>query len=92
MATQWRTVQCTEKPSETDTTSSPTTVYQRRNFKQTTIPAMMGEDSEPTPVWEYEERQMTVSEWENLNSLATQAVMQSISDLQVEIMMNSLGV
>lgn len=79
----WITVQCTEKPAETDTTSSPTTVYQRKGFKQVQVPDPFGGES--TTLWEYQERQYSRAEWDNLNSLATQTVMQAISDLQVDV-------
>ena len=53
----WRKVHGSqpEKPAEFDTTSSPTTVYQRRNVQRITT-----EDGE---LWEYEERTMTHEEY-----------------------------
>ena len=49
-----------ERPSEFDTTSSPTTVYQRRNVKRVTIDNMGGTTSE---LWEYDERTMSHDEY-----------------------------
>lgn len=48
------------KPDEVDTTSSPTTVYLRRNIRQTEITS--GEET--IQVWEYEEAQLTKEEYE----------------------------
>lgn len=83
MASTWKTVQCVERPDETDTKSSPTTVYQRKGFKQVQVENSMG--GEPTTLWEYQERELTRAEWDNLNSLPTQTIMQAISDLQVDV-------
>lgn len=54
------------KPDEVDTTSSPTTVYLRRNIRQTEITS--GEET--IQVWEYEEAQLTKEEYEEYLELA----------------------
>ena len=63
--TNWKKVFGTEetKPEEYDTKSSPTTVYQRRNVTQVTR-----EDNDKKKVtgWEREERELTVSEYEQM--------------------------
>lgn len=57
----WRKVHGSqvEKLSEFDTTSSPTTVYQRKNIQRIEIENMDGTTSE---LWEYDERTMTHEE------------------------------
>ena len=61
----WRKVQGSqvERPSEFDTTSSPTTVYQRKNIVQVEVE---GADGSKTTVWEYEERTMNHTEYAKL--------------------------
>ena len=58
--TNWKLVQGSqaEKPSEWDTTSSASTVYQRRNVERVTVTY---EDT-TTELWQYEEREMTFNE------------------------------
>lgn len=55
--TEWKKVQGSqpETPGEFDTTSSPTTVYQRRNVQRVTV--------DEAELWEYEERTMTHEEF-----------------------------
>lgn len=54
------------KPDEVDTTSSPTTVYLRRNINQKEIT----QDEETITVWAYEEAQLTKEEYEEYLELA----------------------
>ena len=49
-----------EQPPEFDTTSSPTTVYQRRNIQRVAIENRDGTKSE---LWEYDERTMSHDEY-----------------------------
>jgi hypothetical protein len=58
----WKKVQGSQetKPAEFDTTSSPTTVYQRRNVQRVTVSNGDGTTSE---LWEYAERTMTHEEF-----------------------------
>ena len=67
--TQWIVSQCgyNDKPSALDTTSSPTTVYERRNFKEIIVPAVE-EGEEDTTMWEYEERTYTKEEYDMITS------------------------
>lgn len=77
-----------EKPMEIDTAQSPTTVYERRNFAQI---QREQQDGTTQPIWTYEEREMTVAEYEKMkNDLETPAtilIMQTLSvmDLKIEM-------
>ena len=73
--TQWTISQCgyNDKPSELDTTSSPTTVYERRNFKEITVPAIE-EGEEETKMWEYEERTFTKEEYDLITATSESIV------------------
>lgn len=62
----WNTVEGYQptRPLEIDTTSSPTTVYLRRNIEEVPNVDPMGEPAEGTH-WRYEEAQLTLDEyWE----------------------------
>jgi len=48
-------------PQEFDTTSSPTTIYQRRNVHKVSVVNEM--DNTSTDGWEYEERELTKEEY-----------------------------
>ena len=72
-----------EKPAELDTTSSPTTVYKRRNIHKTTLPGLDGEES---ACWEYEQAELTREEWQHVET------MQAINDVAADIAMISMGV
>jgi len=54
------------KPDEVDTTSSPTTVYLRRNIQQKEIT----QNEETITVWAYEEAQLTKEEYEEYLEVA----------------------
>lgn len=60
--TDWEKVQGSqnEKPAEFDSTSSLTTVYQRRNINQVEVTST---DGTTATVWEYEERTMSHAEY-----------------------------
>ena len=77
--TAWIISQCgyNDKPAALDTTSSPTTVYERRNFKEVTVPAIE-EGEEPTVMWEYEERTFTKEEYDMITA-TTESVAPAIS-------------
>ena len=66
---EWKIQQGTqeERPEEIDRTSSPTTVYLRRNIRRVSEKEV-GESGETQDVtrWEYEEQEMTIEEYENL--------------------------
>lgn len=91
--TKWKTVKgtMTEEPKAVDMTTSPTTVYERRNIKKVVVKDNENNDVE---MWEYEERQMSIEEYEGLqNALETpamQLVMQAISNLELSIAMQGV--
>ena len=74
----WKKVQGSqiERPAEFDATSSPTTVYQRRNITQVEIE---GTDCTTTAVWNYEERTMSHTEYAALVSENTQSKLEYIA-------------
>lgn len=88
MAKEWQKVHCMEKLPETDTESSPTTVYKRRNFKQITMENAM--DGDPVQMWEFEQQEISREEWDQLTSLNTQQTMQTLNDLKADIAFLSL--
>lgn len=77
-----------EKPLEIDDTQSPTTVYERRNFAQIQREQQDGTTQE---IWTYEEREMTVEEYEkmktDLETPATILIMQTLSAMDLKIEM-----
>ena len=84
--TDWKTVHGENAPLELDTVSSVTTVYQRRNIHEYYPVGPEGETS-TTPAWEYEERTMTQEEYAMLQSPMMRTLMQTMSDLEVQIAM-----
>lgn len=87
----WKTVTGTqpERPEEVDKTSSPTTVYLRRNIEQ--VERKVSEDSEETvKEWKYEEREMSVEEYNNMILMQqvvtenTQGIVESVTEFQKE--------
>lgn len=95
--TDWKLVEGTQSdmPLELDTSSSPTTVYQRRNIQRitktnkTTDPITGKEKEEEYEVWQYEEKSYSLAEWkqaqEELESATTQMIMQTFSDVQLSL-------
>ena len=67
--TDWKKVTGTQsdKPEEVDRTSSPSTVYLRKNIEQVTR-EVEGSDGKMQTVteWQYDEKEMTVKEYENM--------------------------
>lgn len=65
--TEWREAYSgiEPKPEAIDTTSSPTTVYLRKDFEEVDVPSagMEEEGSEPTKQWKYQERTCTPEEY-----------------------------
>lgn len=63
--TDWKTItgSQTEQPAEIDKTSSPTTVYLRKNIEQVEKEDTNGEK---VTLWQYDEREMTTAEYENM--------------------------
>ena len=65
--TDWKKVTGTQpdKPEEVDRTSSPSTVYLRKNIEQVT------REVEGNDGWQYDEKEMTVEEYENMALMKT---------------------
>ncbi|MSU82493.1 hypothetical protein FYJ25_09055 [Anaerobutyricum soehngenii] len=70
--TDWKKVTGTQpdKPEEIDRTSSPLTVYLRKNIEQVTR-EVEGSNGEMTTEWQYDEKEMTVEEYENMALMKT---------------------
>ena len=76
------------KPEQVDQNSSPTTVYLRRNIKENT--AVTDEQGKKIPVkqWEYEEKEMTFEEYEQMLLMAnvvkenTAGIVESVTTFQ----------
>jgi len=90
--TNWYKAQAVEVPAEIDTTSSPTTVYERKDIKQVTVKGMDGESD--VVQYEYMERQMTQEEYAahqaELESPATKMIMQQLSAIEMQTEMLSV--
>lgn len=85
----WKTITGTqpERPAEVDRESSPTTVYLRKNIRQIKKKEM--EDSEElVSMWEYEEQELTVAEYESMILMQqvvsenTSGIMESMTQFQ----------
>ena len=81
--TDWKKVTGTQpdKPEEVDRTSSPSTVYLRKNIEQVTR-EVEGSDGKIQTVteWQYDEKEMTVKEYENM-ALMKSAVEENTSGI-----------
>lgn len=87
----WKKVTGTqqERPEEIDRTSSPTTVYLRRNIEQVEkeVEDSNG-DVQTVTEWRYEEREMTVEEYENMALMKsvveenTSGIVESVTQFQ----------
>ena len=86
----------TERPIEIDKISSPNVVYIRRNIKQVQkAESHDGGSLLPVELWEYEECELPVNVYEemqrSLELLSTQTIMQNISEVDMKIEFISLG-
>lgn len=70
--TDWKKVTGTQtdKPEEIDRISSPLTVYLRKNIEQVTR-EVEGSNGEMATEWQYDEKEMTVEEYENMALMKT---------------------
>lgn len=84
--TEWTRVCGSVKPSLIDTTSSSTTVYERRNIRKVETPSEE-EGVGPDVSWEYEERSYTIDEYAQLSSPTTKMLMQQMSEIELNIAM-----
>lgn len=90
---EWKIQQGTqpERPEEIDTSSSPTTVYLRRNIEQVQREAE-GESEGGASVmeWQYEEKEMTTEEYRQMILMQqvvtenTQGIVESVTQFQKE--------
>lgn len=81
-----------EKPTALDTTSSSSTVYERRNIRQETREVTMGDEAQTVTEWVYEQREYTRAEYDDLTSPATRAIMQEMSRIELSQAESALGV
>lgn len=89
--TDWKKVTGTQpdKPEEVDRTSSPSTVYLRKNIEQVTR-EVDGSDGKIQTVteWQYDEKEMTVKEYENMALMKsvvkenTSGIVESVTQFQ----------
>lgn len=78
-----------DKPEEVDRTSSPSTVYLRKNIEQVTR-EVEGSDGKMQTVteWQYDEKEMTVKEYENMALMKsvveenTSGIVESVTQFQ----------
>ena len=78
-----------DKPEEVDRTSSPSTVYLRKNIEQVTR-EVEGSDGKIQTVteWQYDEKEMTVKEYENMALMKsvveenTSGIVESVTQFQ----------
>lgn len=76
-----------EEPTTIDTTSSETTVYERKNIRQETVTRGEGDDAITTTEWVYEQREYTREEYNMMLSPAIQGVQQALSNIELAIAM-----
>ena len=83
--TDWKTVHDSrqDEPPVIDTTTSETTVYERRNIRQETAPGTMEGDT--VTEWVYEQREYTREEYDMLVSPAIQGVQCALSEIELAI-------
>lgn len=87
--TDWKTVHDSAEvqPAAIDTTSSETTVYERKNIRQETRSADTGDTDATVTEWAYEQREYTREEYAMMLSPAIQGVQQALSDIELAIAM-----
>lgn len=89
--TDWKKVTGTQpdKPEEVDRTSSPSTVYLRKNIEQATREVEDSDGKMQTVTeWQYDEKEMTVKEYENMALMKsvvkenTSGIVESVTQFQ----------
>lgn len=80
--TDWKKVRDsrTEEPVALDTTSSATTVYERRNIHQETQTFEAGGHAEETTEWVYEQREYTREEY--TAAAANRDIMEALASIE----------
>lgn len=85
MVSEWYQTESMDKPTEWDTTSSPTVVYQHKNITEQIRKDIDGE--EDRTVYVYSERTMSQEEYTkiqaDLESPATKMIMQQLSSIEI---------
>lgn len=79
-----------EQPAVLDTSSSATTVYERRNIRQVTREVSTGGEAVSVTEWVYEQRELSAAEYAEMTSPATRAIMQAISDVELKVAVNGI--
>lgn len=74
-----------EEPATIDTTSSETTVYERKNIRQETTTRGEGDNAITVTEWVYEQREYTREEYNMMLSPAIQGVQQALSNIELAI-------
>lgn len=90
--TDWKKVRDsrTEEPAELDTTSSTTTVYERRNIRRETRTYDVGDHTEEITEWVYEQREYTKEEY--TAAAANRDIMKSLASIERAVSgLNSAG-
>lgn len=87
--TDWKTVHDsrTTTPEALDTTSSSSTVYERRNIRRETVTVGSGEGAATAEQWVYEQREYTQEEYALMRAPAIQSVQQALSGIELAIAM-----
>lgn len=83
--TTWKTVHGDVEPAALDKVTSSVVVYERRNIHQEETEDPMTKETRTE--WVYEERETPVDEYNQLHSPATQTIMQSLSNLELQVAM-----
>ena len=88
MTTSWKTVTGDVKPLEVDKVTSSFVVYEHRNIEQIEVKDDPSDPESATHTqWRYEERETPVEEYNQLHSPTTQKIMQTLSNLELQIAM-----
>ena len=86
--TDWKEAHSTgAQPSEIDTTSSSTTVYERRNIRQEERSVGTGDTAVTVTEWVCEQREYTREEYDMMRAPAIQSVQQALSNIELAIAM-----
>ena len=87
--TDWKTVHDSAKvqPAAIDTTSSETTVYERKNIRQEARSVGIGDTDATVTEWVYEQREYTREEYDMMRAPAIQNVQQVLSGIELAIAM-----
>lgn len=87
--TDWKTVHDSRAttPEELDTTSSSSTVYERRNIRREAVTVGGGDTDATATEWVYEQREYTREEYEMMRAPAIQSVQQALSGIELAIAM-----